>query len=84
MGRRESEAGTFAERFGGEERFEGVPQCLWTHPDPGVGHSQQDDVTFGGLPFHILDGDGKDASVIHGITGIDGKVEKDLFQLAWD
>ncbi len=76
----EAEAGAFAGGLGGEEGFEDALPDVFGHADAGIGYGQGD---AGGFEagFAGRRGDGEEAAVGHGVLGVDGEVEDDLFEL---
>ena len=91
INRCQAEAGSFADIFRGEKRFEDAGQSRGVHALTSVVDAQSHEAPgarlgmgfgVGGVKVHGFDADGQPPASRHGVTGIDGKVHHDLLNHA--
>ena len=87
----QAQAGALADFLGGEKRLEEMAQGGVVHAAAGVGDAQADEMAGAGFGIdHAGDGfedagsgaDGQASAVGHGVAGVDGEVDQDLFDHA--
>src|SRR5437773_3371781 len=88
---RQAHSASLTHLFGREEGFKNAGASCFIHPTAGIGDPQADIVTVGSsdslrqlaAAFRRIFGDEREAtSVRHGVAGIDGEVDDDLFETA--
>ena len=86
----ESQAGAFVQSLGGEEGLKDRGQMLWRDAGASVGHGQTNGRQPAQMAPHIFElrqalvargGDKEAAALGHGVTGIEGEVQKGLAKL---